>query len=596
MLLVDDIELASFEEEEPETSLTTLLNWQFNIAPRLFSLPRTLRLFHSSFSSVVAGFLFLYAIFILLSTAIRKLSAGFSNRYTSFEDNFILLIPLQMTILFTARTLFAIPVTSLFLTMICIAVICIYLMIRVSLSRNHLGPGVPPGSLRPAFKGLVLYIAVIVMISYSVIGNSTLPRVAVLSVYCLPPLILFLSIRYSPAYPVDSFLLALVQLPLFFLYRIFYIYPGFLIFMAAVFLPWVIWSVLYISRFGSPYRICLPLIAATFVPTGFVELVLRDNILAEATLNFEKHLDNFHWDFEKLTNLFGDKEKAATLEITEKQYPTKKPAGTYRIICIGSSSTFGMGWEVSDRNYPFHLGNYLNGGSEGGFEVINGGISGASLTMIAIYTEEVLMNLDPDLIILYFGANKDLLGLFEYYQGLKEIVEDHPHIDSNKEMWAALQLKSRSPLFIRSLLTLSRSRIFLLTNFLCNPRHSLKPASIFYNVEQIGSTVGHIVDVAVDNGSKILLIPELTLTDLLGGSGSHLYYDIFYDLEVGRSGEGVFHLNLFDYFDKTISSLPPHQAKSKILTDEMHMSDFGYRLLAEQIGVFILDKDLPSIR
>jgi len=28
----------------------------------------------------------------------------------------------------------------------------------------------------------------------------------------------------------------------------------------------------------------------------------------------------------------------------------------------------------------------------------------------------------------------------------------------------------------------------------------------------------------------------------------------------------------------------------------MHMSDFGYRLLAEQIGVFILDKDLPSIR
>jgi lysophospholipase L1-like esterase len=88
------------------------------------------------------------------------------------------------------------------------------------------------------------------------------------------------------------------------------------------------------------------------------------------------------------------------------EHAVLKPPGTFRIVVLGDSFTFGDGVAPGDA-YPKQLERLLNGGAAGGaaYEVLNAGVPGYSTAIEAIHLEELGLRFDPDLVLLGFMLN-----------------------------------------------------------------------------------------------------------------------------------------------------------------------------------------------
>ncbi len=88
-----------------------------------------------------------------------------------------------------------------------------------------------------------------------------------------------------------------------------------------------------------------------------------------------------------------------------REIDLRKPAGTTRVLCLGSSSTYGDGIADSDDTYPAVLEDLLNAGSGRSFEVINGGVSGYTTFQALMNLRGDLLRLDPDIVTIDFTHN-----------------------------------------------------------------------------------------------------------------------------------------------------------------------------------------------
>jgi hypothetical protein len=85
----------------------------------------------------------------------------------------------------------------------------------------------------------------------------------------------------------------------------------------------------------------------------------------------------------------------------------EKPPGTYRILCLGGSTTFGTSVTEDHLTYPARLEHYLNEGAPAGrtYQVWNCGVNGYNTVENLIYLELSLVELEPDAILVYDAAN-----------------------------------------------------------------------------------------------------------------------------------------------------------------------------------------------
>jgi hypothetical protein len=85
----------------------------------------------------------------------------------------------------------------------------------------------------------------------------------------------------------------------------------------------------------------------------------------------------------------------------------RKPAGVYRIVCLGSSNTYGATVQ-DDETYPARLERLLNARARGGrrYEVWNGGVSAYSLRQTLARAETVARDFEPDLILIQFYSTE----------------------------------------------------------------------------------------------------------------------------------------------------------------------------------------------
>jgi len=90
-----------------------------------------------------------------------------------------------------------------------------------------------------------------------------------------------------------------------------------------------------------------------------------------------------------------------------KRFAIPKPAGTVRVVCLGTSSTWGHGIEESSGlDYPSILGDLLRERLPGvPLEAVNAGVSGASTPRLLYFLREVLLDLEPDLVVLSVSYN-----------------------------------------------------------------------------------------------------------------------------------------------------------------------------------------------
>ncbi|MCZ6675152.1 MAG: GDSL-type esterase/lipase family protein [Verrucomicrobia bacterium] len=94
------------------------------------------------------------------------------------------------------------------------------------------------------------------------------------------------------------------------------------------------------------------------------------------------------------------------------EFELEKPAGTWRVVCLGGSTTYGT---TASTAYPAFLEELLR---EEGIEaeVINAGVPGWTSRESRINFELRVLPLDPDLVIIYHGRNDLIPQAYNGYQ------------------------------------------------------------------------------------------------------------------------------------------------------------------------------------
>ncbi|MDP8222264.1 MAG: SGNH/GDSL hydrolase family protein [Candidatus Lernaella stagnicola] len=118
----------------------------------------------------------------------------------------------------------------------------------------------------------------------------------------------------------------------------------------------------------------------------------------------------------ELTNIYGQHDRAKFIKNKGTQYPTDSPRP--RVICLGSSSTYGAGLEDIQDAFPGVLQQ-----QHPEWDVINAGCGGHVAYQLSIYLREVLMRLKPKVVVLYYGGNESFgASTKSFYPRAQQIV------------------------------------------------------------------------------------------------------------------------------------------------------------------------------
>ncbi|OGC88021.1 MAG: hypothetical protein A2142_04455 [candidate division Zixibacteria bacterium RBG_16_48_11] len=94
--------------------------------------------------------------------------------------------------------------------------------------------------------------------------------------------------------------------------------------------------------------------------------------------------------------------------LRNQEFPLQKPSGTYRIICLGNSNTFG--WKQAEKDaYPQQLQElFQRNPPSSKVEIINAGMTGYSSYQGKLFLRNNILKLQPNLVLVNYGWN-DLL-------------------------------------------------------------------------------------------------------------------------------------------------------------------------------------------
>jgi lysophospholipase L1-like esterase len=95
-----------------------------------------------------------------------------------------------------------------------------------------------------------------------------------------------------------------------------------------------------------------------------------------------------------------------SLGYRDKEFPVKKPVGKFRIVALGGSTTYTIEVEDNDKMFTRQLQNVLRDSfGYDAVEVINAGVGGYNSWESLMNLEFRVLDLNPDLIIVYHGTN-----------------------------------------------------------------------------------------------------------------------------------------------------------------------------------------------
>ncbi len=130
-------------------------------------------------------------------------------------------------------------------------------------------------------------------------------------------------------------------------------------------------------------------IFGTDTTRGGSTFVAQNYIGYAPVANFRNERGNYH-------NSYGFRGPEVTVP---------KPDETYRIVALGGSTTYSTGSRTPEGSYPFLLQQYLNENGYPNVEVVNAGVSGYTSYETLLNFQLRVLDLDPDLIIVYHATN-----------------------------------------------------------------------------------------------------------------------------------------------------------------------------------------------
>ena len=259
-----------------------------------------------------------------------------------------------------------------------------------------------------------------------------------------------------------------------------------------------------------------------------------------------------------------------------KDFDIEKKDGVYRIICLGGSSTFGVGLDETD-TYPYKLENLLS--RDTGyrrFEIINAGVLAYNLTQINIFLAEKLLKYRPDMIIVISCINNIFPSDYSryYVSGKKKRISQFLNYFLHKSMTyrlievGILKLRYENKL----------------------PKNIFTNIAISSRVEDYGYNIKSLNEICQQNGIELLLCTQPCLEE---GIGEVLYGEfILFTQKLLRVAKSldiiIIDLNdKFPYRDRkkyfNDSKLDPHQ-------HFIHPNGMGNEIIAEEIDKVLIHR------
>jgi len=142
-----------------------------------------------------------------------------------------------------------------------------------------------------------------------------------------------------------------------------------------------------------------------FAPEHLLARYGTYEMIQKQPLRYSRHPYLSFYPTPNYENEDGDRHNSLGYRGEEITQP--KPAGTYRIVAIGGSTTYTASVPTYQDSYPYLLEQELHERGFTNVEVVNGGVPYYDSWPILVNFEFRVLDLDPDLIIYYEGDNEE---------------------------------------------------------------------------------------------------------------------------------------------------------------------------------------------
>lgn len=281
-----------------------------------------------------------------------------------------------------------------------------------------------------------------------------------------------------------------------------------------------------------------------------------------------------------------------------------KPEGTFRVLCLGGSSTYGNGPSSNEATYPARLQHHLRRAGTSSAEVINLGAPGWTTTESLINLCLRGAELEPDLVLVYHATNDALAALWP------DPKPDQSHFRApwTSERRSALELwleKSRTFLMARAFLTNHRTRgidqgYYTILNH--DPDYSepdqdrVIPQRGF---ETFARNLRHITAVARAEGAEVALVVQAFHPGEGEGphhaSGAVRRRAMLGMLEAQAQVARSLNVPLIDtasVLEQTARASLEERGLQNVFTNNVHLRDIGANLLALNLSKELIARGL----
>lgn len=310
--------------------------------------------------------------------------------------------------------------------------------------------------------------------------------------------------------------------------------------------------------------------------------------------------DALEW-FEDVIQKYNPNQHFQTININSygfrgPEITKEKGDDIYRIFMVGGSTTFGSGASSDETTIPgFLQKKFDNIQLDTKIEVINGGIRGTGSAQEKFYIETVLLDFDPDLFIIYDGANEIGSGI------LLEIYDDDGNLLGFKEVDASVDKKIDNPFKFKNF---PQYRTPFVVKQIFFDKDSNLPATEL-SEESILLFKQRWTEVC-ELGNRMGFSMIITVQPVLGSSTKSLSPS-----ETIRAKEKAFlsgRLQTLDGMVESLSELDKYCTKTFDLTnvfdnvtepvylDGAHLYDFGNEIVAQEIFVKVSPIVLDEIQ
>ena len=276
-----------------------------------------------------------------------------------------------------------------------------------------------------------------------------------------------------------------------------------------------------------------------------------------------------------------------------------KPSDTFRIFVIGGSTTYGSGSSSDAATIPGFLQELFdNSEISKKIEVINAGIEGSTSIEDIYRIKNVLIDLEPDIVVLYQGNNDAHVGWHRY--------TNHETFETTLEKKILFFIQTNLPEYktpINAFYLIDRMKSGFQTDSVTNqgvytaddpyfnPEHMVERSMIWHNRMKDACNFGN------ENGFKTIVIIQPSL-----GTGNKplTEYEKNYILHLGGDdGSGYGAIN-YDTFANGLTGLDNYCGSAHdlrymfdnvpelVFYDNVHLSDFGNELVAKRIFEIIM--------